>query len=94
MYKINAILGAIESTKTDMIAGTGNARNHEPVLHHGDICMDRNDENKIVYGSYAGGKVFISNNKGDSFIVSSASIHPDVRTVDVVNRSDGENSSV
>lgn len=52
LYQLNATTGAIENIKTNMISGEGNAYAHDPVLIHGDICMDRNDENKIIYGSY------------------------------------------
>ena len=95
LYKINATTGAIESTKTNIITGIGDPYAHDSVLHHGDICMDRNDENKIVFGSYGNNKVHVSTNNGDSFTLSSASTHSDIRTIDYINNmlligSDGE----
>ena len=85
LYKVNATTGAVESTKTNMITGVGDPFNHDPVLHHGDISMDRNDENKIVYGSYGNNKIHVSTNNGDSFSLSTATIHSDIRTIDIVN---------
>ncbi|WP_282072105.1 LamG-like jellyroll fold domain-containing protein [Polaribacter atrinae] len=95
LYKLNAVTGAIELTKTNMITGVGDPRNHDSYLHHGDIAMDRSNENKIVYGSYAGTKVFVSNDNGGSFTLSQATTHSDIRSVDVVDGlllvgSDGE----
>lgn len=97
LYKLNATTGAQESVKVNMIAGAENANgyNHDPMLHHGDIAMDRNDENKIVYGSYAYQKIYISTNNGSSFSLSTAHTHHDIRTVDVIGNnimvgSDGE----
>jgi photosystem II stability/assembly factor-like uncharacterized protein len=85
LYKLNSTTGALESLKTNMITGIGDPFNHDPVLHHGDLCMDRNDENIIVYGSYGNSKIHISTNNGDSFNLSTASAHSDVRTVDVIS---------
>jgi len=98
LYKLNATTGAIENTKTNMITGIGNAFNHDPVLHHGDIVMDRNDENKIVYGSYGNKKIHVSSNNGDSFTLSTAKTHSDIRTIDLIGGlylvgSDGETIS-
>ncbi len=95
LYKINATNGTLESVNTNMISGEGDAYRHDPVLHHGDICMDRNDENKIVYGSYGNTKVHISSDNGATYSLSTASTHFDIRTIDVVNDlfligSDGE----
>ena len=98
LYKIDAITGAIENTKTNMITGIGDAFNHDPVLHHGDIVMDRNDENKIVYGSYGNKKIHLSSNNGDSFALSTAETHSDIRSIDLIGGlhlvgSDGETIS-
>ena len=98
LYKIDATTGAIENTKTNMITGIGDAFNHDPVLHHGDIVMDRNDENKIVYGSYGNKKIHLSSNNGDSFALSTAETHSDIRSIDLIGGlhlvgSDGETIS-
>ena len=98
LYKINATTGTIENTKTNMITGIGDPFNHAPVLHHGDISMDRNDENTIVYGSYGNRKIHISFDNGDSFALSRAETHSDIRTIDVIDNiflvgSDGETAS-
>ncbi|MBJ6366663.1 discoidin domain-containing protein [Snuella sedimenti] len=95
LYKLNATTGVQESVKVNMIAGGGDPYNHDPALHHGDIAMDRNDENKIVYGSYGYQKIYVSSNNGSTFSLSTAKTHHDIRSVDVVNNkimvgSDGE----
>lgn len=95
LYKLNATTGSQELLRTNMITGQGDAYNHDPVLHHGDIAMDRNDENKIAYGSYGNQKVHYSTNNGQSFSLSSSITHSDIRTLDYVNNqliigSDGE----
>ncbi len=87
LYRLNAVNGAQESVKTNMITGIGDAFNHDPILHHGDICMDRNNENKIIYGSYGNKKIHVSTNNGDSFSLSSATTHSDIRTIDLISNS-------
>lgn len=95
LYKINSTTGTLENLKTNMITGIGNVFNHDPVLHHGDICMDRNDENRIIYGSYGNNKVHVSSNNGTDFNLTSGNTHSDIRSIDVINNlflvgSDGE----
>ena len=95
LYKLNATTGALENLKTNMISGIGEPFNYDPVIHHGDICMDRTNENIIVYGSYSGKKVFVSTDNGTTFNLAAGSTHSDIRTIDVVNGlflvgSDGE----
>lgn len=98
LYRLNATSGAIENTKINMITGIGDPYNHDPVLHHGDIVMDRNDENRIAYGSYGNRKIHISSNNGNSFTLSTAETHYDIRTIDLIDGlylvgSDGETIS-
>jgi len=90
LYKMNATTGAQESVKVNMVTGTSPSE-----LHHGDIAMDRTDENKIVFGTYGQKKIHISTNNGTSFTESVAETHSDLRTIDVVSNrvlvgSDGE----
>ncbi len=97
LYKLNATYGNIENTRVNMISGIGDPSNHDPVLHHGDISMDRNNENKIIYGSYAGRRIFISTNNGYSFSLSNSSMHSDIRSVDCIDNyvftgNDGEST--
>ncbi|MGC5744183.1 RICIN domain-containing protein [Chryseobacterium sp. NFX27] len=95
LYKLNKLAGNVELTRTNMVSGIGDAFNHDPVLHHGDIQMDRHDENKMAYGSYGNKKIHISTNNGVSFSLSSGTTHSDIRTIDFINGklivgSDGE----
>ena len=95
LYKINATSGALENLKTNIVTGVGSGFSHDPVLHHGDICMDRNDENKIVWGAYGNKKVHISTNNGTTFTLAPGRTHSDIRSVDVIDDvilvgSDGE----
>lgn len=95
LYKLNKLTGNVELTRINMVSGIGDAYNHDPVLHHGDIQMDRHDENKIAYGSYGNQKIHISTNNGVSFSISSGTTHYDIRAIDFVNGklivgSDGE----
>jgi photosystem II stability/assembly factor-like uncharacterized protein len=95
LYKVNATTGAVEETKTNMITGVGNSYDHDPVLHHGDICMDPYNENNIIYGSYGNRKIHVSTDNGASFTVPTAETHYDLRTISMLNGtilvgSDGE----
>lgn len=95
LYKLNKLTGNVELTRTNMISGIGNAYSHDPVLHHGDIQMDRNDEKKIAYGCVGNQKIHISTDNGVSFSVSAGTTHHDIRSIDFVNGkliagSDGE----
>lgn len=95
LYKINKSTGAVELTRINMVTGIGDAYAHDPVLHHGDIQMDRTNENNIAYGSYGNQKIHISTDNGATFTVPSGTTHHDLRTFDFVNNklivgSDGE----
>ena len=95
LYKINATTGVTENTRTNMIAGIGDAYAHDPLLHHGDICMDRTNENKIVFGSYGNQKIQVSEDNGSTFVVSTDATHFDLRSIDMIDSkiivgSDGE----
>ena len=85
LYKLNATTGAIEDKKINMLTGKGNIYAHDPVLHHGDIAMDRNDEQKIAWGSYGNSKISISKDGGKTFKLSGGSCHTDIRALDYVN---------
>lgn len=85
LYKLNATTGAIEDKKINMTT----------YLHHGDIAMDRNDENKIVFGSYGETRIAVSEDGGKTFKRSAGACHADIRALDYVNGdilvgSDGE----
>ncbi|OWP76377.1 LamG-like jellyroll fold domain-containing protein [Flavobacterium oreochromis] len=95
LYKINKTTGVIELSRINIATGVGDPYAHAPVLHHGDIQMDRTDENKIIYGSYGNNKIHYSNDNGVSFTVQNGATHTDLRATDFVNGiillgSDGE----
>ena len=95
LYKLNATTGAIEDKKINMLSGKGNIYAHAPVLHHGDIAMDRNDEKKIAWGSYGNSRISVSEDGGKTFKLSTNTCHVDIRALDYVNGeilvgSDGE----
>jgi PKD repeat protein/photosystem II stability/assembly factor-like uncharacterized protein len=85
MYKIKASNGDILLERINMINGEGDAYAHDPVLHHGDIDMDYNNENVIIYGSYGNQKVHISTDNGVSFTLSNDITHYDIRSIDIVD---------
>lgn len=95
LYKINKTTGNIELSRINMVTGIGDPYAHDPVLNHGDIQMDRTNENNIAYGSYGNQKIHISTDNGATFTVSNAMTHHDIRTLDFINNklivgSDGE----
>jgi photosystem II stability/assembly factor-like uncharacterized protein len=90
LYKLNASTGTQESKRVNMISGT-----FPDQVHHGDIAMDRNDENKLVFGAYSHNVNYYSTNNGASFAKSTTVQHSDLRSFDMVNGrvligSDGE----
>ncbi len=91
LYKFNKATGAVENSRINMVPGSGGINS----LHHGDIQMDRNDENKIVYGTYGVGQIRISTDNGVTFTTPASYTHSDIRSMDFVNGkfvtgSDGE----
>ncbi|BFO67490.1 LamG-like jellyroll fold domain-containing protein [Chryseobacterium sp. KCF3-3] len=93
LYKFNKSDGATATSfpKINMIPGTGGINS----LHHGDIQIDRVDENKIVYGTYGQDNVMVSTDNGTTFLESTDITHADIRSIDLVNGklligSDGE----
>ena len=66
-----------------MVVGGGSTTSF---LHHGDITMDRNDENKIAYGSYGDYDfgIHYSIDNGQIFN-GSTPVHPDIRSLDMVS---------
>jgi photosystem II stability/assembly factor-like uncharacterized protein len=92
LYKLNAATGAEQLKRVNMITGTFPSE-----IHHGDIAMDRNDESKLVFGSYSHNKNWFSINNGVSFTESSTETHSDIRSIDFVSNrvmvgSDGESA--
>lgn len=90
LYKLNATTGLEELKRLNMITGT-----FPNQIHHGDIAMDRNDENKLIFGGYSHQNNWFSTNNGVSFTESTIKMHHDIRTVDMVSGkalvgSDGE----
>ncbi len=95
LYKFNKNTGAEELSRINMLSGIGDPYKHGPILHHGDMMMDRTNENKIVFGSYGNEKLQYSIDNGQTFNLSNTPTHPDIRAVDFVNGqvvvgSDGE----
>ncbi|TDE46573.1 T9SS type A sorting domain-containing protein [Flavobacterium rhamnosiphilum] len=90
LYKLNATTGVQELKRVNMISGT-----FPNEIHHGDIAIDRNDENKLVFGSYSHKNNYYSTNNGVSFTKGATEQHSDLRSLDMVNNrvlvgSDGE----
>jgi photosystem II stability/assembly factor-like uncharacterized protein len=90
LYKLNAATGVQELKRVNMITGT-----FPNEVHHGDVSMDRTNENKLVFGSYSHQKNWFSINNGVSFTEAATETHSDIRSVDFVNNramvgSDGE----
>lgn len=90
LYKLDNTTGAEILKRVNMRDGLTDATG----VHHGDIVMDKTNENKIVYGTYSPDKVYYSSDNGLSFLTSSAT-HSDIRSVDMVSNkvlvgSDGE----
>ena len=85
LYKINNTTGEEELSRINMISGVGDAYSHDPVMHHGDIAMDRNNENLIVYGSYGNNYNHYSTDNGESFLLSEKYQHTDIRSIDIVD---------
>ena len=88
LYKLNATTGNILSSRINMIGASQD-------LHHGDIAMDRNNENNIIYGDYGVNKNYYSSDNGATFNIATSVTHSDIRTIDFVNAkaiigSDGE----
>ncbi|WP_027381500.1 LamG-like jellyroll fold domain-containing protein [Chryseobacterium daeguense] len=95
MYKFNKQTGTLELSRINMVSGIGDPYSHDPVLHHGDIQMDRTNENVIIYGSYGNKRIHFSTDNGASFVLAAANCHSDLRTIDLINNklilgSDGE----
>lgn len=78
LYKLNSTTGVVESVKTNMITGTSPLE-----LHHGDIDMDKVNENLIAFGTYFQKKIHVSTDNGDTFVESAAQTHSDIRSVNV-----------
>lgn len=90
LYKLNNTTGAEVLKRVNMLDGLTDPTG----LHHGDMAMDRNDENKLVYGTYLPDRIYYSTNNGVTFSTSSPT-HSDIRSVDMVSNkvivgSDGE----
>ena len=80
LYKLNAVTGSVELSRINMVGAV-----HSTSLHHGDIAMDRTNENNIVWGGYADGSIYVSTDNGQNFAISASTMHSDIRTIDFVN---------
>jgi photosystem II stability/assembly factor-like uncharacterized protein len=78
MFKLNPTTGAILQTRVEMVPEAQG-------VHHGDIAMDINNENLIVYGDYGDNKTFYSTDNGATFTQSVTSVHSDLRALSVIN---------
>ena len=78
LFKLDSLTGAVLQTRANMVSG-------DPGLHHGDITMDINNDNNIVYGSYAETVAHYSTNNGASFSNSTTTVHADLRTLSMVS---------
>lgn len=52
-------------------------------IHHGDIAMSTTDHNHVVSGTYSPSVTYVSTDGGKTS-VSSGQMHPDIRTIDIV----------
>jgi photosystem II stability/assembly factor-like uncharacterized protein len=89
LYKLDKTTGAEISKKVNMITGVSPS-----ALHHGDLVIDRTDQNKMVYGTYGEDIVHYSTDNGNTFS-NSTFTHSDIRSVDMIGGkvmvgSDGE----
>ncbi|MES2773099.1 MAG: LamG-like jellyroll fold domain-containing protein [Bacteroidota bacterium] len=66
-------------TAKDTIEGWKIDRN----IHHGDIAMSTTNHNNIVSGTYSPSVTYVSTDGGKTS-VSSGNMHPDIRTIDIV----------
>jgi len=91
LYKLNNTTGAEVLKRVNMLDGLTDPTG----LHHGDMTMDRNEENKIAFGTYLPNRIYYSANNGVSFTQSAATTHSDIRSVEMISGkiiigSDGE----
>ncbi len=85
MFKLNVTNGSIINQRINMVDGINTSYGSLTALHHGDIAMDINDENKIVWGSYSQEHVQYSTDNGVTFITSSSQVHHDLRSIYMIN---------
>lgn len=85
LYKLDVLSGTVLLQRINMIDGLNTSYGSATSLHHGDIAMDIDDENKIVWGSYSQQNVQYSTDNGVSFLTSSSSVHSDLRTIFMKN---------
>jgi photosystem II stability/assembly factor-like uncharacterized protein len=88
MYKLDVNTGSILLQRTNMVDGINTSYGSLTSLHHGDIAMDVNDENKIVWGSYSQQNVQYSSNNGVTFATSASGtygVHSDLRSLYMKN---------
>ena len=78
LFKLDAATGSILQTRVNMVSG-------DPGVHHGDVAMDLNNDNNIIYGSYAEGKAHYSTDNGATFTNSSTNVHSDLRALSMVS---------
>ncbi len=78
LLKLDATTGAVLQTRVNMVSG-------DPGVHHGDVAMDLDNDNNIIYGSYAEGIAHYSTNNGATFTNSSTSVHSDLRALSMVS---------
>jgi photosystem II stability/assembly factor-like uncharacterized protein len=67
LYKLDNTTGAELMKRVNMLDGLTDATG----IHHGDLAMDRTDENKLVYGTYSPDRAYYSANNGVSFAQTS-----------------------
>jgi photosystem II stability/assembly factor-like uncharacterized protein len=91
LYKLDNTTGAIAASRINMVDG-----NAPTQVHHGDMSMDRHDENKLAYGTYSQGKIHYSSDNGATFTTPATdNTHSDIRSIEMVGGkiavgSDGE----
>ncbi|MES2773037.1 MAG: PKD domain-containing protein [Bacteroidota bacterium] len=90
LYKLNNTTGAEVMKRVNMVSGKG-----QDELHHGDVAMDRNNENRMVWATYSQNYVHYSTDNGASFVKAASTTHSDLRSLSMVDNkvaigSDGE----
>ncbi len=85
MFKLDINNGNILTQRTNMVNGLNTSYGSTTALHHGDIALDLNDDNNIVWGSYSQQNVQYSTDNGMTFKTSTSFVHSDLRSLHFVN---------
>jgi Ricin-type beta-trefoil lectin domain-like/Secretion system C-terminal sorting domain/PKD domain len=85
MYKLAVASGNVLLTRANMVPGIDQSYGSKTTLHHGDLAMDINNDNKIIYAGYSNQTAQYSSNNGVSFLSTAPDIHADIRGFYMIN---------